>query len=382
MRSAVVSSRATVIAAAAFRGIHRHALRVTGAIALGLFSASWFAAPAATAQDGAALYASMCSACHNDVAHPKGLVYNAAGNVAIIEAVNAFGMGATGSLADHTSIAAYLDTVKPTINLAPVAYNSPGTFIAVSDIVVSGAQAHASWRIIDQVETVVPPTKGVVTYQYKNGFGEPSYATYTPFAGQSGFDTWTYHGTGTKGTTTIRTASVNIANADGTFPPPPVSTVAAVEYHHAAWDHFFVTAIPAEISSLDRGVFAGWARTGLQFNVYPLDVAATNSTYVCRFFSTSFAPRSSHYYSPEPGCAQLMTNSNWQLEGQVFNLAASPTGTCPTATTPLYRLYNNGAGSAPNHRYTTDAAVRDQMVAAGWTAEGNGPNTVFMCAPL
>jgi hypothetical protein len=355
---------------------------VTRAILFALCTAFLFAGSAATAQDGAALFGSMCSGCHNDKDHPKGLVYNAAGNVSFIETENAFGMGAAGSLVDHTAIAAYLDATKPTIKLKPIAYNSPGTFMTLGDIVVSGAQMHASWRIIDKIETVAPPTKGTVAYQFKNGFGEPSYVTYTPFPGQSGFDSWTYQGIGSKGTTTIRTATVNIANADGTFPPPPVSTLTAVEYHHAAWDHFFVTAIPQEISSLDSGAFAGWARTGLQFNVYPLDAAATSSSYVCRFFSTSFAPRSSHYYSPEPGCGQLMTNTNWQLEGQVFNLVASPAGSCPAGTTPLYRLYNNGAGAAPNHRYTIDASVRDQMIAAGWTAEGNGPNTVFMCAPL
>ena len=29
-------------------------------------------------------------------------------------------------------------------------------------------------------------------------------------------------------------------------------------------------------------------------------------------------------------------------------------GTCPAGTVPVYRLYNDGHGAAPNHRYTTD----------------------------
>jgi hypothetical protein len=171
----------------------------------------------ASAQTGAQLFASLCSGCHNDVVHPKGLVYNAAGNVAIIEAVNALGMGAQGSLADHTSIAAYLDSVKPTITLAPVAHDSPGTKINLGDIIVSAAEIHADWKMIADIASVSAPTKGTVTYQFAVGFAKPSSITYTPFPGQSGTDTWTYQGSGPGGTTTIRTASVSIA--PGVAPP-------------------------------------------------------------------------------------------------------------------------------------------------------------------
>jgi hypothetical protein len=44
----------------------------------------------------------------------------------------------------------------------------------------------------------------------------------------------------------------------------------AIEYYHAAFDHYFVTDIPDEIVKLDNGTFVGWARTGLQFNVHAL----------------------------------------------------------------------------------------------------------------
>ena len=33
------------------------------------------------------------------------------------------------------------------------------------------------------------------------------------------------------------------------------------------------------------------------------------------------------------------------------------------------------------HRYMTDKAIRDQMVAKGWLAEGDGPDLVVMGAP-
>lgn len=47
----------------------------------------------------------------------------------------------------------------------------------------------------------------------------------------------------------------------------------AIEFRHAEWDHYFVTAIANEIAKLDNGTFAGWARTGQSFNVYPLNAA-------------------------------------------------------------------------------------------------------------
>jgi hypothetical protein len=49
-----------------------------------------------SAQATAELFISQCGGCHNNVKHPLNLVYNAAGNAAIIETVNALGMGASG----------------------------------------------------------------------------------------------------------------------------------------------------------------------------------------------------------------------------------------------------------------------------------------------
>ena len=169
-----------------------------------------------------------------------------------------------------------------------------------------------------------------------------------------------------------------IAQATGGATP---SVGAAIEYYHAEFDHYFITAIADEISKLDAGVFVGWVRTGLQFNVYT--AAATGASTVCRFFSTSFAPKSSHFYTPSAAeCATVKTNPNWQYEGDVFYLGVGAAdGSCPAGTVPIYRLYNNGQGGAPNHRYTRDVAVRDQMLAHGWVIEGNGPGLAFMCGP-
>jgi hypothetical protein len=162
--------------------------------------------------------------------------------------------------------------------------------------------------------------------------------------------------------------------------------VLAIEYHHAAWDHYFVTAIPAEIAALDNGTFAGWARTGLSFNVYATTGAPDNAATVYRFFSTSFAPKSSHFYTANFSEYQaLLLNPNWQVEGPVFNVPVpAADGTCAAGTIPVYRLYNNGQGAAPNHRFTTDLSIRNTMISQpvgkAWIAEGMGIGVGF-CSP-
>ncbi len=164
---------------------------------------------------------------------------------------------------------------------------------------------------------------------------------------------------------------------------PPPSTAVAIEYYHAAFDHYFVTAIADEITKLDNGTFVGWVRTGNSFKVYTNSQAAFAA--VCRFFSTSFAPKSSHFYTPDaPECLVVKSNPNWAFEAVVFYMAKADiiTGNCPTATQPIYRLYNNGQGAAPNHRYTTSLTTRTQMLGQSWSAEGYGPIGVIMCSPL
>lgn len=153
----------------------------------------------------------------------------------------------------------------------------------------------------------------------------------------------------------------------------------ALEYYHAAFNHYFVTSIAEEIVLLDNGTLQGWKRTGYEFNVYAGGTPGTAAT--CRFFSTAFGPRSSHFYTPlATECATVKTKPEWQFEGEVFNLTLSTDGTCTSGTVPLFRLYNGGQGGAPNHRYTTRSDVRAQMIAQGWTPEGTGAG-VIGCVP-
>ena len=164
-------------------------------------------------------------------------------------------------------------------------------------------------------------------------------------------------------------------------PPATVTTADVIEYYHAGFDHYFITAIADEIAKLDNGTFAGWARTGKSFKVNTSAAAGQNA--VCRFFSTAFAPKSSHFYTPLPAeCTAVKANPDWMFEAEVFFIAVPVIdGTCAAGTSPVYRVYNNGQGAAPNHRYTTDLAVRDAMLALGWIPEGYGPIGVIMCAP-
>ena len=143
-----------------------------------------------------------------------------------------------------------------------------------------------------------------------------------------------------------------------------------------------MTSMPDEISKLDSGTFGGWARTGLQINAYA--TASANAVPVCRFFSAVFAPKSAHFYSPFAfECAIAQANALWTLESRdAFDIGVpAENGSCAAGLIPVYRLYNNGQGGAPNHRYTTDPGVRAQMIDQGWVAEGLGPDAVAMCSP-
>ncbi len=56
-------------------------------------------------------------------------------------------------------------------------------------------------------------------------------------------------------------------------------------------------------------------------------------------------------------------------------------GSCAVGTQRVYRLYNNGQSGAPNHRFTTDPTLREQLIAQGWAPEGVGQG-VTMCSPI
>jgi YVTN family beta-propeller protein len=173
--------------------------------------------------------------------------------------------------------------------------------------------------------------------------------------------------------------SVTVSTKQNTI----VGTAIATEFYHAGFDHYFHTADETETSLLRDGLFDdSWHRTFEFWRVW--DSPGAGRVAVCRFFSPTFAPRSSHFYTPYPDeCAFRQAEGIWQLESAaVFYLVLTDAlGNCPSNLTPLYRVYNRSADGAPNHRYTTSRAIRDRMVLQDWQAEGNGPDLIFACTP-
>ena len=159
--------------------------------------------------------------------------------------------------------------------------------------------------------------------------------------------------------------------------PAAAEVVRAVEYYHEAFEHYFVTANPAEIAALDSGAFSGWWRTGQRFQV---DTSPADGLIpVCRFYTSAYAGKATHFFTAsESECAHVKTMSDWTYEGVAFYARVpDAAGNCAADTAPINRLFNNGQGGAPNHAYTSDSAKRDRLVSAGWVSEG-----VAYCAPL
>lgn len=153
-----------------------------------------------------------------------------------------------------------------------------------------------------------------------------------------------------------------------------------IEYYNAALDHYFVTWLPGEVAALDAGTqIRGWQRTGLAFKTWTTPEAG--SSPLCRFYIPP-ALGNSHFYGRDGSeCEAARLNfPTFQLEDARFMHLALPTaGFCPVGTVPVYRVFSNRIDA--NHRYTIDRTTRDQMVARGWVAEGEGTDLVAMCAP-
>ena len=189
-----------------------------------------------------------------------------------------------------------------------------------------------------------------------------------------------------RGGAVVPNVATNFAGQSATAPP---SSVSVVEYYNASLDHYFISALQPDIDALDSGRIAGWSRTGQTFKVYPSrSSGGVGVNPVCRFY---IPPQhgNSHFFSASPDeCTAILqkTATDPNYSGYVYEspnvfFVALPniaTGACPTATTPVYRLWNQRADS--NHRYTADPAIKAQMITMGYVAEGYGPDAVIMCA--
>jgi cytochrome c553 len=367
-----------------------------------VLAAGAIAASPVSAQSGSTLYTGYCRGCHGAPANNKDNVL-AGRNVDVIKGAldgNSSTMGGNASLnplrdpgneSQLVAIAAYLATF---VGTPPPA---TGGRLSLSPSSLSfGAQAIGTTSDAKRVTATNTGTAAVSVTSVTSTNTEFRVAATTcagsiAIGGNCTIDV-TFRPTdvgprgGTVSVVSNGTGSPQgiAVSGDGTATAPPSTgaTVTIKEYFHAAFGHYFITASAAEIGLLDAGKFDGWSSTGRSFKAYQNQGAGTVA--VCRFFTEAFAPKSSHFYAPRGvGCEEVFNNKDWQYEGDVFFVAAaSDAGTCPAGTQPIYRLYNMGQTGAPNHRYTSDPAVRSQMIAQGFIPEGKGPEGVGFCAPL
>ncbi|HVE50517.1 MAG TPA: S8 family serine peptidase, partial [Casimicrobiaceae bacterium] len=159
-----------------------------------------------------------------------------------------------------------------------------------------------------------------------------------------------------------------------------VQRATVVEFYNTALDHYFITWIPSEIAALDAGTTVrGWVRTNEAFTTYSTPEAGTSP--VCRFYIPPTLG-DSHFFGR--GLAECEATGRNQVmlvleDARFMHLFLPVAGVCPAASVPVYRVFSARADA--NHRYTTSRAIRDQMRARGWLAEGDGPDLVVMCAP-
>ena len=112
----------------------------------------------------------------------------------------------------------------------------------------------------------------------------------------------------------------------------------------------------------------GWSLTGHVFSE-PDPGLTSGLVPVCRFYSPV---NNSHFLTANPDeCASLKDPASGWLYEKIAFFVTSRGPTCASGEVPIYRVYNNRAAFHDvNHRFTPDAATRDQMIAAGWIDEG------------
>lgn len=169
--------------------------------------------------------------------------------------------------------------------------------------------------------------------------------------------------------------SVEVADTAG-----PVALVDAVEFYNTARDRYFLTADADEAALLDGGLEPGWRRTGQSFKMYRERQSDGRGRYMCRFASIP-SGLDSHFLTVNAGeCDDVLESGAWQPEYSATEAGHPDTlsGECPDRMLPVYRLWNPRNG---DHRWTTDSALRADLIARGWIPEGYGNLGIAMCAP-
>ncbi|HEX6945440.1 MAG TPA: hypothetical protein VF196_04540 [Casimicrobiaceae bacterium] len=310
------------------------------------------------------------------------LYSNADGTIQFVLLHESAGANGQDLLAGHTLSATHVGTTKTFV--FPASLPSTGTAGRYVLVATQGyVDAAASLQPFASVypDYVVPnqflPTDGgVVNYA---GVDEVSFG---PLPGDGSLALFTPTGAAAYLATN---EARNFAGAAGNL---PALAVTAVEYYNASLRHYFISDLQPDIDALDTGRIPGWTRTGGAFYVYASSGGGVSP--VCRFYIPA-EHGNSHFFSASPTeCAQVQSKIGYDpnYSGYILETSAAfyvylpdpVSGACPAGTTPVYRLWNHRFDS--NHRYTTDPAVKAQMQAIGYVAEGYGPDAVAMCSPI
>lgn len=168
-------------------------------------------------------------------------------------------------------------------------------------------------------------------------------------------------------------AALQLTPASGN-PQPAADLVTVVEFYHPLLRHYFLSAAPNEINTIEAGgAGAGWMRTGYNFRAFSTRGAPADSNPVCRFYGTPGLGPNSHFFTAFPSeCAYIQaTDPNWTFEGWAFNVVMPEAGICRPGYKPIYRAYNGlAAVNDTNHRYTIDEFEYQRMLQLGWQPEG------------
>lgn len=155
--------------------------------------------------------------------------------------------------------------------------------------------------------------------------------------------------------------------------PPPSVIADVVEFHHPGLDQYFYSGDTGELAAVDAGKVGPRTRTGRSFRVYAYVPGCTRGgalTPVYRFFGTPGKGPNSHFFTRDRAeCHAADASGQWGFEGLPFYAAApGADGTCAGNGKPLHRVWRPFGDS--NHRFSTDPAVVQAMVAKGWIHEG------------
>ena len=155
---------------------------------------------------GSQLFGTYCSSCHLLSSSTLKNAANAGGHIrfAVLQDMARGFPAATLSDTQYADIAAYIGVVTGNPNPVnfPISYNSSGTAIAVPAIVLG-----TTFGKYFGLQPMGAPAKGTVSYSGTT-------ATYTPYAGQSGNDSFSFQAyRASGGTSSLRSITVVIAQS-------------------------------------------------------------------------------------------------------------------------------------------------------------------------